>query len=582
MQQSMSNPRSERQHLWMVFLGGLAGLSMWVLFELLPDTVENQRLLLWLSSATVGFFSLIFALLGSLRWRDALLAALVLALTDAALLYWASARFFDVESLLEDSFALIAWGLVLFVGAPFAAAALQGRARDYTALFDISWGIVVRYVAAWAFVGLFGALLMLSHALLEIVGLTIIGDLLDIDQVPYLLTGAAFGLALSVAQELSDFISPYLPLRLLRLLLPMVLVVVAVFISALPFQGLSQLFGDFSAAAILMSVAIAAISLISSALDRADADGVQSISMIFATRALALLLPILAGLAMWALWLRVSTYGWTPERAAACLAGLVVLAYAMIYGFAVLQGNAWRRMIRQGNIGMALSVLGLAMLWMTPLMDAQRLSVQSQVDRYLNGYTDVDHFPAWEMTHSWGVAGADAIAELQDLDPDDHGDLQAKLVRAKDLSRWKFNQNEGKPSLKALSKQIVAQLKIWPDGREVPDDYFSNASRFHLEEWAEECAADVARPCVLVFGPFGFQGAEKSLLFVPEDNGGAEGFGASDDDVEKPYFYSIMRRDGYRRLTKEQYQKLIAGSYRIGPASRNSLWMGDVEITTEN
>ncbi|CUI90201.1 DUF4153 domain-containing protein [Cognatishimia activa] len=582
MQSTRSQHSSEKQHLWMALLGGLAGLSMWVLFELLTDIVENQRLLLWLASATVGFFVLIFALLGSLRWRDAMMGALLLALVDAALLYWASNRFLVVENLLDESYALLAWGVVLLIGAPFMAAALQGRARDYAALFDISWGIVVRYGAAWVFVGLFWGLLMLSNELLEIVGITIIDDLIDLDPVPYLLTGAALGLALSVAQELSDFISPYLPLRLLRLLLPMVLLVVTVFIVALPIQGLSQLFGDFSAAAILMSVAIAAISLISSALDRVDSDGVQSKMMTFATRGLALLLPILAGLATWAIWVRVSTYGWTPERAAASLAALLILAYGVIYGLAVLQGNGWRRMIRQGNIGMALTVLGLSMLWMTPLMDAQRLSAHSQISRYLGGLTEAEGFPAWEITHSWGLAGQNAVAELQSLDAEGHGALLEKLTRAADLNRWEFNQSEGKPSFAALSQQIEEQLKVWPEDHKVPAEYFSNSSRHQLNGWVDACSREKERPCTLVFGPFGHQGTETSLFFVPEAEGGAEGYGASLENNQEPYFYPLMRHDGYRRLTEDQYQKLIAGGYRIGSASRKSLWFGDVEITSDN
>ena len=303
-----------QQHLWMCLLGGAAGLAMWVLFELLPDAIENQRLLLWIASATIGFFTLVFALLGSLRWKEAASGAAVLSLLDAALLFWASGRFLEFDNLFEESFAPVAWGMILFIGAPFAAAVLNGRARDYALLFDTAWNIVVRYIAAWIFAGLFWGVLLLSDELLSIVGVTIIDDLIDLEPVPYLLTGAALGLALSVAQDLKAYVSPYLPLRLLRLLLPMVLLVVTVFILALPLRGISQLFGDFSAAGVLMSVAIASITLITSALDRKDADGVQSPLMRRATKALALLLPVLSALAMWAIWLRASTSRCLPVR----------------------------------------------------------------------------------------------------------------------------------------------------------------------------------------------------------------------------------------------------------------------------
>ena len=64
-------------------------------------------------------------------------------------------------------------------------------------------------------------------------------------------------LALAVVTELSDYVSPFLILRLLRLMLPPVLLVLAVFLLALPLRGLSGLFGGLSAAATLLAMVAA-------------------------------------------------------------------------------------------------------------------------------------------------------------------------------------------------------------------------------------------------------------------------------------------------------------------------------------
>ena len=159
---------------------------------------------------------------------------------------------------------------------------------DYVHLFDVSWSILVRYSAAWLFVGLFWAVLFLSHALLEIVGLSFIEDLIDIDGVPYVVTGFALGLGLSVVHEMRDYLSPFLVLRLLRLLVPVVLLVVAIFVVAALLQSPGELFGSLSRAATLLSVALAMICLVSISLDRGDADAVQTPWMRGATAALAL------------------------------------------------------------------------------------------------------------------------------------------------------------------------------------------------------------------------------------------------------------------------------------------------------
>ena len=66
-----------------------------------------------------------------------------------------------------------------------------------------------------------------------------------------------------------------------------VMLVVAVFILALPFRGLSGLFGEFSAAGTLMAVALAGASLIAAAVDSSEAEAAKSRLMQLATIAFA-------------------------------------------------------------------------------------------------------------------------------------------------------------------------------------------------------------------------------------------------------------------------------------------------------
>ena len=89
----------------------------------------------------------------------------------------------------------------------------RGRAgRHYPALFLESWGVVVRYGAAWVFTGLFWLVIFLSDQLLQIVGVTVIEWILDFEPAPFLLTGLSFGVAIAVVDELSDYVSPNLVL----------------------------------------------------------------------------------------------------------------------------------------------------------------------------------------------------------------------------------------------------------------------------------------------------------------------------------------------------------------------------------
>ena len=169
--------------------------------------------------------------------------------------------------------------------------------------------------------------------------------------------------------------------------LPVVLVVMSVFILALPFQGLSHLFGDLSAAATLLAMALAGVTLVSTAVDQSDADATEAPLMRLMTQMLALLLPLPAALAGWAVWLRVDQYGLTPNRLAAAMAALLALGYGVAYAAAVLRRGRWMARIRLANTWLALGGVVLAALWLTPVLNAQRLSAASQLARYEAGRT---------------------------------------------------------------------------------------------------------------------------------------------------------------------------------------------------
>ena len=82
--------------------------------------------------------------------------------------------------------------------------------------------------------------------MLGIVGIDVIGRLLEHEAVILTLTGAVFGLGMAVIHDLADLLSPYVVLRMFRLFLPVVLAVMAVFLVALPFRGLDGLVSGLS------------------------------------------------------------------------------------------------------------------------------------------------------------------------------------------------------------------------------------------------------------------------------------------------------------------------------------------------
>ena len=217
----------------MALMGALAGISFYILSETVDTGYFGDRTFLAIVTFAVIFFTGLLALAGPLPLLRAAVSSAALAFVATLLFLWASFRFATLDNYFFGPFPVLATAVIGILALPFIVAASGPGWRDYPALFSAAWTIVVRYAAAWVFVGVVWGVIYLSDTLLSIVGLTIIQDLIDIDAVPFLVTGVTLGLALAVVQEMKEYVSPFLILRLLRLLLPAVFVVMAIFIGSM-------------------------------------------------------------------------------------------------------------------------------------------------------------------------------------------------------------------------------------------------------------------------------------------------------------------------------------------------------------
>lgn len=496
------------QRMQYILIGLLAGLAFWALAEA-PEMWRASRLFVAAVVLAVSFFSGALAMLGELKLRRAVGFAAALGGGAGALVLAKSLNFTSATQMLDQGHVLLALGAITFLPVPFAIAwGLGGRAgwADYRVLFIESWNIVVRYAAAWLFVGLVWVVLWLLAMLLRIVGVEALADLLDMPLVIWLVVGGALGLGLSVVTELSDMVSPYLLLRLLRLLLPLVLAVVVVFILALPVRGLTHLFGHLSAAAILMATALAGIGLISIAVDQDDVEAVHGPVLAWSGRGLALALPVLAGLAIWAIALRVSSYGWTPDRVLAATGAAVVAIYALAYAAAVLTGRRWTGHIRRANVAVALGMIGLGLVWMTPFISPEGIATRSQMARFAAGSMGVERLPLWEMAHDWGVAGDRAVERLRaEAAKPEQAALAQHLARLDEASgRWEMERPVAQPA-PGRAEALRSVIALRPEGTVLPEPLLAAIAAEAGDDWAARCAltTPAGNPaCVLVIAEF--------------------------------------------------------------------------------
>ncbi|NJM82961.1 MAG: DUF4153 domain-containing protein [Tabrizicola sp.] len=481
------------QQRWVLALIGAAGAAAFYgLLELTDNNVLSSGRAISLAAFICTFFGGILAAAGPIGLRKAALGALVIAAVTAglvALKVWSRG---DGDIFFEAPLTFLAAFTVATLPLPFLISWSGPGWRDYPTLFFEAWSITVRSAAAGAFTGLVWLVISLSDALFQLIGLEVISDLLDITIVPFLITGAVLGLAMAVVHEFADLLSPYLVLRLFRLLLPVVTAVMAVFLATLPFRDLDGLFQDFSPAMVLLTMVATGIALVSIAIDQTDEEATASPFLRAAAQVQALILPVMAGFAAWALWTRIDQYGLTPERIFISILAIFALGYGLFYALAVLRRTAWMARIRRTNLWMALAAIVTAALWLTPLLDAERISARNQLARFEAGQTPLDQLDIYQIG-SWGAAGEAALAALE---------AKAKEPGQEALANRLAPDAAVPPSREALVAELIPLLPLQPPTATGTRDVLIGALvDYELADWIASCKRlqpDGRAGCVLV------------------------------------------------------------------------------------
>ena len=575
-------------------LGAGSALALWGLSENWSNPAIPPAALLAVFVFVMVFSGVSLALAGPLTLRNALSGAVWLAAPVAALVSLAGLRYVRSTDLLDEPVTLVVAGVLVLVATPFLLVRRQaGKAwLDYAHLFDAAWTVFIRYFAAWVFVGIFWMVLFLSNQLLKLVDVQIIELILRREWLVFALTGGTLGLGLAVVYELRDTISPFIVLRLLRLLVPVVLLVVVVFLLAMPFQGQSDLFGEFSAAGILMGTAIVAITLINTALDRSDERAVTSRGLRVSTRLMAIALPVLAGLAVWAVAVRVVQYGWTPDRVLAMCAALFLLVYGVLYCFTALAGAGWMARIRRVNVVMALFVVAVAALWMTPVLNAQKISVNSQIKRFAMNQSALDQLPLWELAKEWGKAGQAGLDRLLAMTGHaEFAELAARIGEVrKSNSRFQFRTAEREREAPDLAMELAEKMIVLPAGEGALDiSAFAGLEVYTLRSWVNGCRKTLSggQPgCVMLrdtFLPAPVVADQAAVFYLGPDGRVQTRLAIFENGVisdVRPMQNAL--RGQWEPMKAEFLQDLLKGAYDVRPAGIRGLFLRDVLLVPSN
>lgn len=557
--------------------GALGGALLWAVFEATDRDWIGDYPALVLTGLLLTFFGALLAMAGPIGLVRSLPRALLLAVVTAALLALTALRYDEAGDFFHNPIQALAGFIVAALPVPFLIAQARTGWRDYPALFLEAWSIVLRLAAAGAFTGLVWLVIYLSDEVLRIVGIDVIGKLLEHEVVVMALTGGVLGLGMAVVHDLAELLSPYVVLRLFRLFLPVVLGVMVIFLVALPFRGLDGLVSGWSPALLLLTMVAGGVALVSIAIDQTDADATESPLLLRATRAMAMILPIVAGLALYAIWLRVADHGWSPERLFMACVAVVGIGYGLTYAVAVLRGAGWMERIRQGNIRLALAVTLLAALWLSPVLNAERISAQNQLARYEAGKTPVEALDLYAIGQ-WGKPGAAVIAALEDRAKEPGQEALAKLLSGEQVA--------SPEDTTVLAARLAELIELQPaTATGTRDTLLAGAEAYQLQDWIQTCdqsLADGSRACLMVVAELlPLRPGEEAVFFLQRGPDYIEIAGLYLGDQGNLQYRTTLRADGLPVDTATAAE--LMRQYRLAPppvtaAQLNQLGTGEAGL----
>ena len=456
--------------------------------------LSPRTLAIWTAAA-----ALVLALLG---WHD---------VNRRVLETWVQPPFLSVPTMAFGAAALfIAHHLI-------APATRAGRwIAPYADYFDTAWKAGVQLAMSLAFTGAFWLVLHLGAALFGVIGIDALGDLLSQAWFAMPVLCLAFATAVQLTDVRDGLIRGVrtVALMLLSWLAPVMVVLTAGFLAALPFTGLEGLWGTRSATALVLSAAAALIVLINTAYQDGRPDNRPPTMLRWTARAGGVLLVPLAGLAFWGLMLRIGQHGLTPDRIIALACAGVGAVYAAGYLLAAVRRGEWMRALERTNLAAAVLSVGLILALFSPLLDPARLAVADQVARLERGAVKAADFDYDFLRFDGGKAGRAALDRLAKSD-------DAEVARLAKAAQQRDARDYSDPSER---RRRAGQVRLHPvPGQTAPAELTAQIDALpdvlNLCAGPEGCTArriDLdgdGREEVLIAGPF-------VVLALARDQGG--------------------------------------------------------------
>lgn len=477
-------------------IGAVIALIMQQLLAGRAYAPPPDRLALAIGLGTAGLGFAIAAERARLWWS--IVFAIVIGLVAGGVSYWQGGPAGTNIGWRWDPVSLL---LAIAIATPLFQTARDHRRWHfpYADLHGHAWTNIVLWCGGWIFVGIVFALSWLLAALFRLIRIDFLQQLLEKSWFSALLVGAALGGAFGLLRERDRIVrlAQRVVTAVLGVLAPVLGLGLLLFLAALLFTGLDDLWATRAAAATLLACVIGALILANAVIGNGAEDAARNPVLRLGAMALGAALLPLAVLAAIAIGLRIGQYGFTPDRLwAAVFAGLAN-AYGLAYLASLGLGRMdWAPIVRRANVALAFGVAALALILATPIVGFNAISVADQVQRLQSGRVTPARFDWAALAFDFGPPGR---AALDRLAASTNAEI-AEHARGARVAKARY-ELQGDPTARPLT-EFARQLRVVPNPIALPDRLIWTLKNNY------RCAAGAGAGCIVYYTPR----AEKALL----------------------------------------------------------------------
>lgn len=405
--------------------------------------------------------------------------------------------------------------------------------------------------------GVFWIVLYAGAMLMKSIGLDFVQELIEKSIFAIPVTGIAFAAACALTLAKTDWIITLrrFCLSVFAWLLPLLLMFSVMWVMALPFTGLAPLFKTRNAAFILLWFIALSVGFANAAYQEGKEEQPYGRRLSGLLEFAWLSLVVLVVIAWLAIKQRIAQYGWTEDRVWATFILVLATIYTLGYAYSLRRRQGWLGNIGNTNIATALVMMaGLALL-LSPIADARRIAVNSQMTRLLSGSADsIDYsYLRWQA----GRYGLDALKTLAaGIAHKDKAIIATKASQS--LKQTERYSMDNAPNSLTLD-QLRLRFRVLPQG-EVADEALLKTIQ-STTRWDEQRCLETSAQCLIWMVDLNGDGAREAVI-VQQKTAPLSG---------QAYFYQVMPSGQYQYAGEINFSK-------VGDAQHVDQVLKDIEL----